>query len=70
MFDDNDLIETYPLITPNNWFVCDNNNFSKNVAPTTNAGEFELKLEKVVQKGHYVSGHVIMKQCGSLITRK
>ena len=70
MFDDDNLMENYPLITSNNWFGYDNNNFSENFVPTTNAGEFELKIEEVLQKCHYVSGHVIMNQCGSLLTRK
>ena len=61
VFDDNNIIGINPLITSNNWFGCDNNYFSENVVPTTNAGEFSFKVEEVVQKCHFVSGHVIMK---------
>ena len=70
IFDDDDLIETDTLTPPNNWFCCDNNDVSENVVPTTNAGDFALKAEEVVQTGPYVSCHVIMNQCGSLLTRE
>ena len=70
MFDEEDIIETNYLIPSNNWFGCDNNYFSENVVPTTNAGEFSFKVEEVVQKCHFVSGHVIMNQHGSLLNRE
>ena len=61
VFNQEDQIETDPLTPPNNWFSCNNNYVSEDGVPTTDAGEFSLKLEKVVQNGHFVSGCVIMK---------
>ena len=37
--------------------------------PTTVSGDVEYKVIEDIPKGHYVSGHVIMNQCGSLLNR-
>ena len=70
MLYDYDIIGNYCLTPSSNWFGCNNNNFSENSVTTTNTSKFALKIEEVVQKGHYVSGHVIMNQHGSLLTRE
>ena len=44
MFDEDYLIETDTLTPSNNWFGCDNKDFSENVVPTINAGEFAFKV--------------------------
>ena len=69
VFNQEDQIETDPLTPPNNWFGCDNKDISENIVPTTNSVDFAFKVEEVVKKSHYVSGHVIINQCGSLLTR-
>ena len=70
MFGDDNLIETDTLNIPNNWSGCKKNYVYGNVVPTTNDVKFEFKVEEVVQNIYYVSGHVIVNQCGSLLTRK
>ena len=37
--------------------------------PSTLAGEEGYVVEEVIPKGQYVSGHVILNQCGSLLNR-
>ena len=46
-----------------------------NVIPTTNAGEFASPIEEETQYGGTfgnikISGHVLLSQCGTLLTRK
>ena len=37
--------------------------------PTTNAGEYAFEIVEDKPIGKYISGHVILNQCGSLLTR-
>ena len=37
--------------------------------PYTNAGEYAFQIEEEIPKGKFISGHVILNQCGSLLTR-
>ena len=37
--------------------------------PTTNAGEYAFQIELEETIGKHISGHVLMNQCGSLLTR-
>ena len=69
--DDNDNEDN----DPNNisWFGRNDETETNDPAdaiPTTHAGKFAFEIEEEIQKGQYVSGHVIMNQCGSLLTRK
>ena len=38
--------------------------------PTTNAGEVAFTIEEEIPKGMYIGNHVILNQCGSLLSRK
>ena len=69
--DDNDDEDN----NPNNisWFGRNDEietNDPADAIPTTHAGEFGFEIEEEIEKERYVSSHVIMNQCGSLLNRK
>ena len=49
----------------------DANDFSFDLIPSTNSGEFPFNIEEEIpKKGVCISGHAILNQCGSVLTRK
>ena len=66
-FGDNDncctLVGNFSTESENN-----DNDFISDSISTMNAGEFYLKVDKMLEKGKYVKTHVVLNQFGSLIT--
>jgi hypothetical protein len=51
--------------------VDENEMFNQASIPTTNAGEFAFEVEEEIPDDRvHISGHVILNQCGSVLTRK
>ena len=43
-----------------------NDDIVNDFIPTTNASDEPFEVTEKLQKGHYVSGHVILNQCSSI----
>ena len=68
---DNFATESHNPDGPNEENDEDANDLSFDSFPSTNIGEFAFEVEEEIpKKGVYVSGHVILNQCGSILTRK